>query len=53
MNPRIRPLLYGLLALAIGSMVFAIFAPTVVEASDPPTNSALFRQHNKKITNCY
>jgi Amt family ammonium transporter len=40
MNKRIRPL-YRLLALAIGSMVFAIFAPTVVQAADPPTVQSL------------
>ncbi|TAF09389.1 MAG: ammonium transporter [Nostocales cyanobacterium] len=40
MNNRIRPL-HRLLALAIGSMVFAIFAPTVVQAADPPTVQSL------------
>ncbi|MEA5620367.1 ammonium transporter [Cronbergia sp. UHCC 0137] len=40
MNNRIRPL-HRLLALAIGSMVFAIFAPTVVQAADPPTLESL------------
>ncbi|MEA5550573.1 ammonium transporter [Anabaena cylindrica UHCC 0172] len=40
MNKRTRPL-YRLLALAIGSMVFAIFAPTVVQAADPPTIQSL------------
>lgn len=40
MNKNIKPL-YRLLALAIGSMVFAIFAPTVVQAADPPTLQSL------------
>jgi ammonium transporter, Amt family len=40
MNQRIRPL-YRLLALAIGSMVFAIFAPSIVQAADPPTLESL------------
>lgn len=30
-----------LLALAIGAMVFALFAPTVVQAADPPTLDSL------------
>ncbi|WP_353930593.1 ammonium transporter [Okeanomitos corallinicola TIOX110] len=33
--------LHRLLALAIGSMVFAVFAPTVVQAADPPTIESL------------
>ncbi|MFM8003779.1 MAG: ammonium transporter, partial [Dolichospermum sp.] len=37
---RIRPF-YRLLALAIGSMVLAIFAPTVVQAADPVTLESL------------
>jgi Amt family ammonium transporter len=40
MNKRIRPL-YRLLALAIGSMVLAIFAPTIVHAADPVTLESL------------
>ncbi|MFN7658760.1 MAG: ammonium transporter, partial [Dolichospermum sp.] len=40
MNKRIRPF-YRLLALAIGSMVLAIFAPTVVQAADPVTLESL------------
>lgn len=40
MNKRIRPL-YRLLALAIGAMVLAIFAPTVVQAADPVTLESL------------
>ncbi|WP_016949933.1 ammonium transporter [Anabaena sp. PCC 7108] len=40
MNKHIKPL-HRLLALAIGSMVFAIFAPTVVQAADPPTVQSL------------
>ena len=39
-NKRIRPF-YRLLALAIGSMVLAIFAPTVVQAADPVTLESL------------
>jgi ammonium transporter, Amt family len=39
-NKRIRPL-YRLLALAIGSMILAIFAPTVVQAADPVTLESL------------
>ena len=33
--------LHRLLALALGSMVFAIFAPTIVQAADPPTVESL------------
>ncbi|MBD2387312.1 ammonium transporter [Cylindrospermum sp. FACHB-282] len=40
MNKRIRPW-HRLLALAIGSMVFAVCAPTVVQAADPPTLNSL------------
>ncbi|MEB3147996.1 MAG: ammonium transporter [Sphaerospermopsis sp.] len=40
MNKRMSPL-HRLLALAIGSMVFAIFAPTIVQAADPPTLESL------------
>jgi hypothetical protein len=40
MNKPIRPL-YRLLALAIGSMVLAIFAPKVVQAAAPVTLESL------------
>ncbi|HLP88468.1 MAG TPA: ammonium transporter [Nostocaceae cyanobacterium] len=40
MNKGIRPL-HKLLALAIGSMVFAVCAPTIVQAADPPTLDTL------------
>jgi len=40
MNKHIRPW-HRLLALAIGAMVFAVFAPTVVDAADPPTLESL------------
>ncbi|MBD2662984.1 ammonium transporter [Richelia sinica] len=40
MNMRIRSW-HRLLALAIGSLIFAIFAPTVVQASAPPTIESL------------
>jgi len=40
MNNRIRPR-NRLLALAIASMVFAIFAPTIVQAQDAPTVQSL------------
>ncbi|MBN3909509.1 MAG: ammonium transporter [Nostoc sp. NMS1] len=40
MNKHIRPW-QRLLALAIGSMVFAVFAPTIVQAADPPTIQSL------------
>ncbi len=40
MNKHIRPW-HRLLALAIGSMVFAVFAPTIVQAVDPPTVQSL------------
>ncbi|WP_072016469.1 hypothetical protein [Neosynechococcus sphagnicola] len=35
---------HRLLALAIGSLVFAIFAPTVVQAADPVTLDAVAAQ---------
>ncbi|MBX9256897.1 ammonium transporter [Desmonostoc muscorum CCALA 125] len=40
MNKHVRPW-HRLLALAIGSMVFAVFAPTIVQAADPPTVQSL------------
>ncbi|WP_414576415.1 ammonium transporter [Anabaena sp. CCY 9402-a] len=40
MNKRIRPW-QRLMVLAIGSMVLAIFAPTVVQAADPPNLQSL------------
>ncbi|QSJ14051.1 ammonium transporter [Nostoc sp. UHCC 0702] len=40
MNKR-TPSRHRLLALAIGSMVFAVFAPTVVQAANPPTLESL------------
>lgn len=40
MNNRIRPW-YSLMALGIGSMLFAVLAPTVVQAADPPTVQSL------------
>ncbi|MDZ8080354.1 MAG: ammonium transporter [Nostoc sp. SerVER01] len=40
MNNRIRPW-HRLMALGIGSMVFAVLAPTVVQAADPPTVQSL------------
>lgn len=40
MNKRIRPW-HRLLASAIGAMVFAVFAPTIVQAADPPTVQSL------------
>ncbi|MFN6571586.1 ammonium transporter [Dendronalium sp. ChiSLP03b] len=40
MNQRTRPW-HRLLAIAIGSMVFAVFAPTVVQAAAPPTLQSL------------
>lgn len=40
MNKHVRPW-HRLLALAIGSMVFAVFAPTIVQAADAPTVQSL------------
>lgn len=40
MNKCIPPS-HRLLALAIASMVFAVFAPTIVQAADPPTIQSL------------
>jgi Amt family ammonium transporter len=40
MNKRIRPW-QRMMVLAIGSMVLAIFAPTVVQAADPPSLQSL------------
>ena len=40
MNKRIRPW-HRLTALAIGALVFAVFAPNVVQAADPPTVDSL------------